>query len=497
MPVPSVAKWLEQRTDLSPAGIEYLELLVENWSVLADLAFSDLVLWVPTWNEGGLLAVGQVRAATAPTSISEDLVGVFSPRGRNAQIDRAAAQEVAVVERDPHMPLVPGGIEAYPVRFGGSTIAVLARYPSPSPRVAGQLEQVYLESADLIFSMITHGLPWLPEKQDVVESWDRPRVGDGLIRLDADGIVNYASPNAIGGFRRLGLATALVGQNFRTLVKKLDDSPTGVSRALEKLSTGGKTGFADINGSDAIIMVSSIAMLAPESKAATVDVETEIVSTLLILKDVTTLRSHQRALMSKDATIKEINHRVKNNLQMVNSVLRLQMRRAQHQETKDALTDAQQRINAIAAIHDVLSRDIVTVVDVDELTDSIISVATFSLAADGVPAISVKRIGNGGVLPTTIATPLAMSISELLHNALEHAHADNITVEFTRDGPDLICAVIDDGIGFDAEPGLGLSIVSELVTKELQGTFAVMALGESGTKAQIIVRLPRAGSKSK
>lgn len=485
--MPGVAKRLEQRTELAPSGIQFLESLVEQWSILADLAFSDLVLWVPTWNEGGLLAVDQVRAATAPTSIAEELTGQFSPRGRNAALDKAAALDVSVCARDQDRPLDPLDMETYPVRFEGSTIAVLARYPSPSPRVAGQLEQVYLQSADSIFSMITHGLPWLSGHEDSLELWDRPRVGDGLIRLDAEGIVDYASPNATSNFRRLGLATPLNGQNFQTLVKKLDDSPTGVSRYLDRVSRGGYTGFADIQGSDATIMVHSVALLSTESSAH---------STILILKDVTAVRTHQRALLSKDATIKEINHRVKNNLQMVSSVLRLQSRRADQQETKDALREAQQRINAMAAIHDVLSRDVVTTVDFDDLIDSIIAVAT-----DGFHAAKVQRVGSGGVLPNTIATPLAMSLSELLHNSLEHAHADSITVEIMREGAELISAVIDDGIGFSGEPGLGLSIVTDLVTTELQGSFQLEVIESSasessastsrGTRAQIVLRLPR------
>lgn len=482
MPVPSVAKRLEQRTELAPASVQFLESLVEQWSVLADLAFSDLVLWVPTWNEGGLLAVDQVRAATAPTSIAEDLTGQFSPRGRNAGLDKAAALDVSVCVRDQERPLDPLGMEAYPVKFEGSTIAVLARYPSPSPRVAGQLEQVYLQSADSIFSMITQGLHWVSRQEDSLELWDRPRVGDGLIRLDAEGTVDYASPNATSNFRRLGLATPLNGQKFHALVKKLDDSPTGVSRSLDRVSRGGYTGYADIQGSDAIIMAHSIALLSPDSS---------VHSTILILKDVTAVRTHQRALLSKDATIKEINHRVKNNLQMVSSVLRLQSRRANQLETRDALREAQQRINAMAAIHDVLSRDVVTTVNFDELIDSIIAIA-----ADGFPATKVQRVGSGGVLPNAIATPLAMSLSELVHNSLEHAHADLITVEIVRQGVDLISAVVDDGIGFSGEPGLGLSIVTDLVTTELQGSFQLEVEESSptttrGTRAQIVLRLPR------
>jgi hypothetical protein len=130
--VPGVAKVLEQRTELAPPDIEFLTLLVDNWAVVADLAFSDLVLWVPTWNEGGLLAVAQVRASTAATSLAEDLIGTFSPRGRNVALDQAAAVGRANALRTLTDPLAPTGIEAYPVITPPATTAATDARPTPA-----------------------------------------------------------------------------------------------------------------------------------------------------------------------------------------------------------------------------------------------------------------------------------------------------------------------------------------------------------------------------
>ena len=485
MHVPGVAKVLEQRTELAQPDIDFLTLLVDNWALVADLAFSDLVLWVPTWNDGGLLAAAQVRASTAPTSLAEDLIGTFSPRGRNVALDQAVAVGRATAPRSRTAPLAPEGIEAYPVRHGNEFIGVIARHASPTSRVLGQLEQVYLESADAIFAMISRGLPWVPLLQDSVDSWDRPRVGDGLIRIDAQGEIDYASPNATSAFRRLGLATGLVGQSLNVLVKKLNESPVGPTKALDRVTRGGYSGIADIHGSEATIMMSSVALNAAA--------DTVCERTIFIVKDVTAVRTQQRALLSKEATIREINHRVKNNLQMVNSLLRIQARRAVHQETTDALNDAQQRISAISAIHDVLSKDVVMNVDVDELVDSIITAA----AGDGNSAgASVERRGSGGYLPTGIAIPLAMSVSELVHNALEHSRGDLITIDIQRGERELVCVVHDNGEGKVGEPGLGLSIVGDLVTKELRGEFEYISPDEPGTSASISIPLNRSAQVS-
>jgi two-component sensor histidine kinase len=477
--VPSVTKVLEQRTELAAADIQYLDLLIHQWSILADLALSDLVLWVPIWNEGGLLAAAQVRAATAPTSLSEEIVGVFSPRGRNSVLDKADALGQVTALRNADSGVSPVGMEAYPVRFQDRVIAVLARYPSPAPRVAGELEQVYLQSADSIFHMISRGQAWMANEPESIQDWDRPRVGDGMLTLSADGNVTYASPNAISAFRRLGLATNLVGQKLDALIAKLDETPAGISKKLERISKGGVSGFADVQGSEATILINSVALQGTDSGTR--------VNTIMLLKDVTALRRQQRALLSKDATIKEINHRVKNNLQMVNSILRLQSRRAESEETKNALGDAQQRISAISAIHDVLSQEAVTSVNFDDLIDSIITASV-----DGGSEISVARIGTGGNLPNGVAAPLAMSVSELLHNALEHAQASEVLIRLQRGDRSLMCSVEDNGIGMAAEPGLGLSIVTDLVTKELRGEFGFVATDSLGTKAQINISVSRA-----
>lgn len=476
--MPGVVKLLEQRTELAQPDIDFLMLLLENWSLIADLGFSDLVLWVPTWNEGGLLAVAQVRAATAPTSLAVDLQGTFSPRGRDASLDQAMAVGRSTILRSSLEPSTPTGTESYPVRNGQKFIGVLARHVSQSSRISGQLEQVYRESADAILSMTSRGLPWMPRFHNSIDAWDRPRVGDGLLRVDSHGVVDFASPNATSAFRRLDLATALVGQNLNKLVKKLDESALGPSPELDRVTRGGYSGIADIQGSEAIIMVTSVHIVSPEDPMEG--------RTIFIVKDVTATRAHQRELLSKEATIREINHRVKNNLQMVTSLLRIQSRRAEHQETKDALTDAQQRINAIAAIHDVLSKEMVVSVNIGELIDAIILVT----GGEGTRA-TVERRGFGGDLPTGIAIPLAMSVSELVHNALEHSLGDYITVDIQRGDRDLLCAVQDNGVGMTGAPGLGLSIVADLVISELRGEFAFKPGAGPGAYAEIAIPLAR------
>ncbi len=479
-----LTRLVDERTDLGAADVERLSALVEEWSLLADLSLSDLVLWVPTWNEGGLIAVAQVRPTTAPTSVPDDVVGDFTPRGRFPQLDQAAAFGRPVTLRDIKHPWVPSGIEAYPVRVGERTIAVVARYASAAPRVAGRLEEIYLTSADDLYAMLVDGgFPVVETSSDTTAT---PRVGDGIVRLDAAGIVEYASPNAVSALRRLGLATDVVGSQFAELALRLARRPGPLDEALSAVAGGRVAGRADIDNSVAVVLVRGIPLVK----------EGECVGTLIFLQDATDIRRRERALIGKDATIREIHHRVKNNLQTVAAMLRLQARRATTADAKEALAEAELRITAIAVVHESLSVEDGERVDFDEIADRIIN-----LVRDLAPAYTVDptdepptlvRDGSWGSLPADTATSLATVSSELLHNAVEHAGASRITVSLERAPSLLVLRVRDDGrglpAGFDPEvTGLGLSIVQSLVTGDLRGT-CEFAATERGTS--VVIKVP-------
>ena len=128
-----VTKTLRERTELPQEAIAALEILTSNWSLLADFALSDLVLWAPTWNDGGMTAVAQIRPTTAPTTLGQDVVGTFAPKGRFHYLDRAEALGQATIVREILEPLSPVGVEAIPVKWNEQVIAVIARHCSGAP----------------------------------------------------------------------------------------------------------------------------------------------------------------------------------------------------------------------------------------------------------------------------------------------------------------------------------------------------------------------------
>jgi two-component sensor histidine kinase/putative methionine-R-sulfoxide reductase with GAF domain len=188
---------------------------------------------------------------------------------------------------------------------------------------------------------------------------------------------------------------------------------------------------------------------------------------------------HGRAVM-RGVVAQEIHHRVKNNLQTVASLLRLQSR-APELDPRRALDDSVNRILAIAAVHEVLMERREEEVELADLLDRLRAMLVQGLGSEKVVEASLEPVQLAG----SRATALALVFSELLQNALEHG-GGSVRVELARRNSDVVLAISDDGIGIEGEPvsGTGLSIVEALVRDELQGTLALSSNG--GLRAEVV-----------
>ena len=148
------------------------------------------------------------------------------------------------------------------------------------------------------------------------------------------------------------------------------------------------------------------------------------VGAMLLIRDVTDVRRRDRMLMSKDATIREIHHRVKNNLQTIASLLRLQARRLKTPEARGALAESERRIRSIAIVHETLSRDAGDVVHFSEIVRPLVRVVEETVSSDEL-SIRFSVDGDAGDLPGEVATPLAVVLNELMQNAVDHAFPDD------------------------------------------------------------------------
>ena len=467
----SVQSALAGRYTTIPAqGIDHLHRLLGEWQLLADLSFADCLLLAPIVDRSAFVVLGQVRPAPAQTLYEADMVGSVIDSSDRPRAAMALAESRIVREGEPEWREgIPIREEAIPVSVGAETHAVISVEQNlATARTPSQLELAYMRAAGDIAQMIAEGT--FPFDESIEHEREvTPRVGDGFLTLDATGRVTYASPNAVSAYRRLGLTFNLVGEQLEALEADQDQLMSDLA--------GGTPIDDEAEARGAWLLRRFLPVIH----------EGEFTGVIVLQRDITELRARDRMLLIKDATIREVHHRVKNNLQTVASLLRLQARRSGTPETRAELEESVRRISSIALVHETLSLDASERVEFDRVAMRVLEMIERSLTRPDRP-IRFSLQGSAGDLPSEVATPLSLIIAELLQNSVEHAfpgQGGSITVELKRTDPGLVVVVADDGVGlpegFDLKrtTNLGLQIVRTLAG-EMKGKLSVH--GEDGTK---------------
>jgi two-component sensor histidine kinase len=484
--VSTLADLVRARTELDEEDVDWLHRLVAEWQLVADLSFADLVLWVRT-HESSWLAVAHMRPTTGPTAYPLDVVGSLLADGLTYRVDRAWRDGRIVRDGEPEWRArMPVRQEAVPVKRGDRLIAVLSRDTNlTAARMPSQLELSYLTSAGELLQMVSEGtFPFAGLDREPEHS---PRVGDGYLRLDRTGHVVYASPNALSAYRRLGVSADLIGVHLGRTIARLAggtglDEPRG-SAALAAVLRFQEPRDSEVEAQGATVLLRALPLVpGGEPRGA-----------LVLMRDVTELRRRDRQILGKDATIREIHHRVKNNLQTVAALLRLQARRLDEPQARAALEESVRRVASIAMVHETLSLALDENVGFDGIADRVLAMCAEVAAPES--EVTVVRRGEFGVLAAEVATPLAMVLTELVQNAVEHAAASRIEVDIERTLEALTIEVRDDGqglpVGFELVEStrLGLKIVRTLVEGELRGTIELAPVRSGGTAARLVVPL--------
>jgi two-component system, sensor histidine kinase PdtaS len=495
---------LARQARLAAADIDWLHALVSDWQLLADLSFADLVLW-SRLPDGGWIVLAQMRPTTGPTAFPDDIVGAVRPSADRPFLEAARRDRRICREGDPEWSRgVPVRHETIPVVNGGRVIAVIERSTNlSSARTPSRLDIAYLKAADDLAQMVAAGLfPSSGEAPVLVRS---PRVGDGLLRLNRAGKVTYASPNALSAYRRLGLTADLVGKELGLLTAALCTSGQPHDDSLMLTASGKAHMETEIDGNGSVVQLRTIPLVVNGARSGA----------LILLRDVTELRHRERELMTKDATIREIHHRVKNNLQTVAALLRLQARRLTAPEARVALEEAVRRVGSIAIVHETLSHAPDEIVDFDDVAGRV-AVMAGEVAALEARVTPILR-GKFGMLPASVATPLALVLTELMQNALQHGlsrtcadaalgetglgetglgetglgESGKLLVTARREAARLTVSVADNGAGLpedfdiDRTGSLGLQIVRTLVVAELGGRLDIGPHEGGGTLVQV------------
>ncbi len=484
-----------ERAALSHDELAHLRRLAGTWGILADLAFSDLVLAAPLaapdsasdgFGQQEMVILGQMRPSNTATVVQDDLVGqTVGPSDWPLVATTLDTGEVTRGELQLDRAEEPAQLQCIPVRFEGRTIAVVARLTAAAGRRPGHLERTYRDLFDRFALMLSESTFPFPSEEVAIE--EAPRVGDGIVLVDEEGRVRYASPNATNALHRMGMYLQVEGRRLPELGIEESAVEWALASALPVVEEVERR-------PDVTVLLHCIPLVA----------HGEVTGCLVLLRDVTDLRRLDRLLLSKDAAIREVHHRVKNNLQTISALLRLQARRLESADGRVALFEAERRIRSIALVHEILSREPSEQVPFDEIVQSLVAMAKDSVVSWRPVAFSTE--GDLGELGADVATPLAVVLAEILQNAVEHAFGDgatdhphgsdsqgdgstdagrplgpegHVTVGLERDEDHLTVEVTDDGIGIpeqfdiDRNQSLGLSIVRDLVRTQLEGTITM------------------------
>jgi len=492
---------LRAATTLERIDREWLHLLVGDWQLIADLSFADLVLWVPRTAQEGVpveaatdwVAVAHVRPNTGQMVFYDDVVG-REPMPQLRGLLESAWESGGVV-RSPqvhHREDMRVREEAFPVARAGHRIAVVSRHTNLGGRTPTRLELTYVSIGDSLVRMVAEGaFPNLSAPTGARRG--APRVGDGVVRVDVNGLVLYASPNAISAVHRLGHKGAVIGTVLATIVADvLSRSEAPIDESLALVLTGRAAWRTELTSRSATISMRAVPITEGGVR----------VGALILSRDITELRRGERELLTKEATIREIHHRVKNNLQTVAALLRLQARRLPDGAARTALDEAVRRVGTIALVHETLSQGFDETVDFDEIAvrglQAVVELATSE------HRVHSTLVGTFGRMRAEDATAMAMIISELVQNAAEHGLADRdgmIEVKAERtvvEGEDVVTVTItDDGAGLPTGfrpglAGLGTRIITSLV-QDLRGTIRWDKGDPRGTVVQVTARLRPVG----
>ncbi len=484
----TLAELARSHTDLTPPQVRHLQRLTRNWSLLADISFADVLLFAQVRDDPDQFVIlSQIRPSTGPTLYQEDRVGELVD-SQTRPLLTSAFRSGEIVDGGLLFRPVADRIRVLdvPVRCDQAVVGVLSRQFSPDfQRHPGDLELRYFTVCRRIDRMIAQGAYPFPVDDD--EREEQLRIGDGVMVVDAKGKIEFLSPNVVSAFARLGRPNSSAGQ-------RLGELGFGSEGILGAIDTG-LPRVEDLEASSDVTVTFHCLPLIEDG---------EVTGGLVLVRDVSEIRRRDRLLVSKDATIAEIHHRVKNNLQTVSSLLSLQGRRVAAPEAKAAIEESARRIRSIAVVHEILSQEVGDEAPFGEILRPLLRMIEEGLFSTERPVEFVVE-GDAGVLGSAQATHMAVVLAEILQNVVDHAFPvetevgdGRVVIAFENDGTNLTVTVTDNGVGVadldqaELGDGLGLTIVRNLVRRELDGVIEIAAAGGDATRpgTRVELRVP-------
>ncbi|MDK2799551.1 MAG: two-component system, sensor histidine kinase PdtaS [Clostridiales bacterium] len=452
-------------TDLSPSDIQKLQKIEEFLPIIADVVRADVFIDCSTEDKNKAIVVAEAKPNTCESMYEYSVVGKFAFRenepaalrtleiGMPTRDLKAITQENKTVRQN----TVPIKNEI------GKVIGVLITEQDITKHLKRDWQMEFLSQTT---EQLTETILSFKGNENIITH----HINEAIIIFNRKGVATYANPGAVELFEKLGYKDGIVGMHFDNLV--LDGT------AFEKI-------IKDLSSE---VVEVAIGNLSLRVRYAAMRQKNIVVGVSMLIKDITEEREKEKELILKSVAIKEIHHRVKNNLQTIASLLRLQSRRIDTELAKKAFNESISRILSIAVTHELLAQKGVDDVDIKTILSKIKdNTIHYGLPPDKDIRVSIK--GDSFIVNSDKATSIALVINELLQNCLKHAFKGKdrglIDVCIQKGSLYSSISVIDDGNGFDVEAvendSLGWNIVKRIVEDKLSGHLNIES-DQNGTK---------------
>lgn len=443
-----------------------LQNMLPALGLASDIARAKLTVFLPDSDKKFFNIYKQIRPLTLLGEAGADMTGQRVRCLEEPLVARAMQQNIPVTGKREWKLGIFSSFRVFPLRDGFGKCFGALSFDTDDP------DEVMLRTAlDFLMSVPVGN----------VRQYERLSPEDGLMVVDAQKVIIAVNNKARHIFQVLHVADVLgrrtndLAINWPLVGMVID---TGIAESKQFFMHG------------RLLLMKVLPVPArPKSNCA-----------IVILQDITELHKKDEELLIKSAVIKEIHHRVKNNLQTIVSLLRLQERRTESSEAKSVLQDCIGRVNSIAVVHEYLSQQGDGMIDVGKVAKSIYQALVSSmLNSDFV--LETDFATDNVLLPSEKATSIALILNELLQNAIEHAFAGRtngkLTVRFNDSGSYYELLIADNGVGlpddfsWQQSSSLGLKIIKTMAEADLKGSFALVPLADGGVQASVII--PKGG----
>lgn len=454
-------------TDLNDADIAIIEAMNRVLQPVANLVDADIFIDCPG-RDGDAIVVAEAKPSDVPSSYKKTVVGMLAKQENEPAVARTfrlgvGTKEMKAITQENGMTIQT--VEA--IRNGGKIIGVLIQEKRlDEQRELSDRIHFSQQSDERIAVALTHMASegnWLTECID-----------EAIVMVNHEGIVSFRNTLAKELYQTLGYVEDVLGQPYKNIRLVEDTSDT----------------VREVNG----FTVKQATVSGRVLTLRRIPLNTADMAFAIVIQDETWRWEQEQALILKSVAIKEMHHRVKNNLQTIASLLRLQMRRTDNADTREVLGESMNRILSIASTHEVLSQSGVDEVMLGAVLNNIRSNTLRYF--EGPRRVDISIEGDDFAVDSDIATSIAMVVNELLQNSFKYAFPERneggrVRVVVTRGDLYSEIRVADNGSGFDIgkveKSSLGLSIVQTLVKDKLKGNLEIES-GPAGTNTVFTFR---------